>query len=702
MDPAEIRRLMRESESLAAQAGPGGPLRQTLQAAGDPTGTMANEAVEGMLHRENLLPFIGGTIGSVAVPGAGASLGALLSGLGAAGGSMVNTGVDVALGKPTGDPLATAAEAAVFQAVPEGLGRAGAGLLQKVIAPKAGSALTETLDTAREMRAALPPNSLGRGMAAVKPSSVNRSAFVQWLDRKAGQHNYGRDMLLAQDDYARKNLVDRMYANISDSIGADLSDEELGNIFVDTVTGNRDIARAPAVSIYNGIRDIASGNVVSLANTSPRAIGRGGSNVGRTLQVGGIRVNYDDEIKRPLLRTLHELAEPNVSTGYPQLDSFVRRISKETNQTKNFTEVWDERTKLREIMRGAEAVTDNKGVLQHIKSYGNRIEDAYTSGLENSLRQSPHPQLADWLRTADRIYAGATATHTPFEVNRLIQLVNDNHTGLAETIIQRIFGAQPGVRGAGVQGIAQIRRALTNPETGSAEGFETLQNWYVRSGLKNSIDERGQFSGAKLKEWVSKEVKNNRMPAVLSDRPETIHALQRLGKFEDFLRSGGKAEVNPAVGVTVTPDGGIGFTLMAAAGAGATTGTALGGLLGGFPGAAVGGVLGGGGAAATQAVGKMLLGGKYASKVAGMLLTNPASAKWLAEGAKLPAGSKAAFGTTARLLATASNMERLAEYQEKFRSYSLEKASRAEDMYQQMIDRVLPQPSEPELSSVFE
>lgn len=728
IDPRRIRALM-DAQPGVTQTLADNPQVSPASAALDAVADVARTLVT----RDNALPMLGG-MAALLAPEASPLVAMGLAGAGAGAGEAMNVGLDAITGRPqTEDPWTRIARESALALTGEGIGRGAVGLAERtVLAPGRSGVLTEVLPTAREMREAAPPITLrgsnmwnvgiDAGRAPVRPSAVSQAKVVQWIDKIAHRNRVGRDELLTQDAYARNDIVMRLHEQVLTDAASqlpngpgDLLEASIGSLAARTQAENLNIARAPAVAIYEGIRDIMGGTARDLPSTSPAALAGFDpstpttlSRVGRrTFVAGGSVLDFDNLVKRPLTDVIHHVTTQGAagSTGYAPLDAFIKNnLAGQQRELKAFTDVWDMRTKLRTIMRGSHIVSDNKAVLNSVEHFGSRIDETLTGALDATMRSSPYPQLADWMRTADRIYAGEGHEYAPIMVRRLMQLTDDTHAGFAEQLVDRIFGLTGGQPPMKREALEQLRSALRRPDPANLAGYEVpippdpgayeeLQSWYVRNLLSRSVND-GRFDGSKLRSILDGEQSHewNRLATVLDDRPGTIENLQRLARLDEFRETQGRSALNKAVGMMVTPDGGIGISLRNGAFAGGSAGATIGTVAGGPLGGAVGAGLGAGAGAASAALGHIVLGGKYASWVAGKLMTNPTSARWLAEGLSAPAGSRKAMGAVARLLAQSANLERMAEYKDRMREAI---TAQARDAYMQ-----IPEPMRPALQPV--
>lgn len=583
-----------------------------------------------------------------------------------------------------------------FRAVSEGIKNAGyevagaalVGAAGKVLAPMAGKVYTESLQQAAEMTAlyrqramgiANAPRSfvkrtlgtqrslpvtggrntgqwgysgglldeyLGNRLAVARPDELTFAATNDLMYKIASKYTVNRDAMANAKNEVLRTLTEQTAYEMLDTVGAQMAPDELARMAAETIRGGPgrpgflDIAKAPAVTFYNAIDDMAGGTQARRRMAS--SAGRGKIERVVETQDGAARINYSNiALNRDVRDIVGRYQNSTFTSGDAAVDGWVREFIKTAYPpvrkgqampvvTKDWMNAQADRSKLREVYRSAMMTNDNKGVRAEIQRVYNTFNRSMSNQMVDDLNSfMPDAALGDLLRQADTIYAGANQRYNSGAIARLLALTDNYQWKAASDMINRVIG--PGHGGNTMKGdsVRRLRQSLTHPETGQADAsWYRLREFYNADAIRRAQSTTdGHFDATALRNWLKSESHSGRLNEFYQgDGAESLIAIRAMADASEFKATRGASTREATLIPGFTPDGQPTVLAAVVQPQKMANGT-IKNIIMRVP----------------------IISGPFAGRIFTSLLNRPTSAQWLTQGFRIPAGAKAGTAFVTKL-----------------------------------------------------
>ena len=495
----------------------------------------------------------------------------------------------------------------VGQKVGEGIGALGRKIFQRP--------MTADTKAAQEFaREGMPYG--GQQMAPANPlpmtpAQLTEDSIYQIVDNVSKSSIFGTGSM-AKFQQNNEALTRATLERFADSIGKNLDKEQLGQMFVMMNRGDLRLAQAPARAIYTAIEQQVAPKMVerTVLKPHPTLVGSGGKPLTVPTKVmeedGGAWVDM-----RPLKTWAKDIAKRGSEIGgagreLTGLDLAKKIVS--SNDFVSYQAAKDFRMEARAIAEEF-AITNKKAPAIGLAK---RAEGALTKQIDEGLGQF-NPQLQQQWRTANKIYAQASAKYDNTFVRHLIKVATQKEGGLPEQIYGMIVKPQ---------GVSVLRRAKAAISAGSKQEGKELWQSFGEKALLSSMEKATDKTTKRL----DMQTLHNLLFGKLEGGEQAglgIKTLRELYSNEqiDWLRKAINLGIQQQKG-NPTDIGGMLVQMK--------TGGAIATFLGGSAGYAAGGA--GGGFAGAGAI---LLGPEMLAR----LMTNPEAAKLFVRGLNTKIGS---------------------------------------------------------------
>lgn len=300
----------------------------------------------------------------------------------------------------------------------------------------------------------------------------------------ASKSFFGSGTMFQLKGKIRPKIFEDMADDLADEIGAKMSPDDIGELFVDAVNDRwknfKDTVTAP---LYNTVEEITKPTVVDvpIARTIPSdVLDEFGKpmmkEVTETVQreQGGVLVTT---------KALKEFAleKANVAKGQKGIaatemgDDIVRAIE-DLPDKMQFRDVWELRKRLRTKAEQFEIENKKAPAIGIAKRLMNLSDEAITKALKEQ-----NPEALEIWKHANDLYKKGAKTYQSRFIRRLLKTADPALGGEPEVILKRIF------KNGGVSGIKKVKDAV------GAKNWDMFKHWYLADVLERSTSKGASF-----------------------------------------------------------------------------------------------------------------------------------------------------------------------------------------------------------------